>query len=78
MKPVNVVNFKPGEVDLYHHKGTDTLYVSIPTLIAMLNKDSVAISSSTDDSSIKMDLSISVLTRYIASLVKRIEEMITS
>jgi hypothetical protein len=78
MKPVNVVKFKPGIVDLYEHKGTDTMYISIPSLINILNKDSVSISSSQDDSSIKMDLSINVLTSYIASLVKRIEEVTIS
>lgn len=73
---MSLVKLRPSEVDMYHHKGTDTMYISITSLLNILRKDKIDV-----DEAFKKLVGIDVeqykdvLNKYIDTFIERIESI---
>jgi len=61
------IKLTPHKVDLYHHKSTDTLYISLPTLLSGLRGDAIKFLECKEPEA-------KTVAKYIAVLIKRIED----
>ena len=62
-----VIQLKQHMVDLYHHKSTDTMYISLPSLLSSLRGDAIKFLESNEPES-------KTVAKYITILIKRIED----
>ena len=64
------IKLKPYTVDLYHHKRTDTMYISIPSLLSVLRGDAIKFLESKEPES-------KTIAKYIINcLIKRTEKLL--